>query len=524
MSGTRAAPRAVVVGAGVGGLAAAARLAHQGFQVDVYESTKGPGGRCGQLSVDGYRWDIGPTILLMPEVIEETFTALGRRMADYLTLERCYPNYRVSFRDGSQLTLTGDRAELERNVEAMEPGSYPRLQRFLAHGGEMYRESLQRFVGRNFDHLGQFLTPANLKSMLRIRALGKLYPLVARTFQDDRLRAALTFQTMYLGISPYEAPGVYGLLPYAELEVGIYLAQGGLYALPRALEKLAQEEGVRFHYGERVQRIDLVQKQARGVTLKSGEQVSADLVLCNADLPAAYEQLLDPAVAPLPRKDSLRYTSSGFMLYWGLDRVEPGLLRHNVFFGAQYREAFQDIFQHHRVPEDLSFYVNVPSRGDASMAPAGTDALYVLVPVPSNPSQVDWKVEAPRIRERVLSRLAQEGYPELARHIRVERQFTPDDWEQTFSLARGAAFGLAHNFFQIGPFRPANQDRNVKNLFFVGASTQPGTGLPTVMLSARLAVERMVKLARERGFGLRDPRGAEADAGAVTLPGQEVPA
>ena len=482
-----------IVGAGVGGLAAAARLAHAGFEVSVYEKQRGPGGRCSQLRMDGFTFDMGPTILLMPEVIRETFEAVGRKLEDYLTLHRCEPNYTVHFRDGARLTFTSDLARLSHELEQMEPGSTPHFMRFLEQGRDQYQTSLDHFVGRNFDNLWQFVSPANLRHIFRIRAHRKLYAETGRFFKDDRLRAAVTFQTMYLGISPYESPAVYGLLPYSEIGVGIWFPEGGLYALPKALERLAKELGVRFHYEAPVRRLRLEKGRARGLELESGEFVAADVVLCNADLPYAYEKLIDPEVTALPRAKKLKYTSSGFMFYLGMKGRVPGLGHHNVFFGRDYRASFDDIFKHHRVPEDLSFYVNVPNRTDPSLAPDGKDALYVLVPVPHQDPSLDWRALEKGIRERVFRRLEEEGYGALASQVEVERVFTPDDWASGFNLQKGAAFGLSHHFFQIGPFRPANQDPRVRNLFFVGASTQPGTGLPTVMLSARLVCERILK-------------------------------
>jgi phytoene desaturase len=239
-----------------------------------------------------------------------------------------------------------------------------------------------------------------------------------------------------------------------------------------------------------------------GVELPDGRVEKAELVVCNADLPYAYQKLLDPAATKPPKLDKLRYTSSGYMLYLGLRRRYPELLHHNVVFGRDYQGSFDDIFERFRVPEDPSFYVNAPAHTDPSLAPPGKDALYILVPVPHQHPGLDWKVEGPRVRAKVFQRLAELGFPQLERDIEVERVFTPDDWAGTFNLARGSAFGLAQNFFQIGPFRPANQDAKVKNLFFVGASTQPGTGLPTVLISARLAAERVQTWARETGLSL----------------------
>ncbi|MBE4747191.1 phytoene desaturase [Corallococcus sp. ZKHCc1 1396] len=494
--------RVVVVGAGVGGLAAAARLARQGFDVQVFEKTRGPGGRCNQLQVDGFTWDIGPTIVLMPEVFEETFRALGRRIEDYLTLMRCDPNYRVHFRDGSDVTFTSELCTMGRELERVEPGSFQRYLSFLAQGRTQYRISLDHFVGRNFDGISDYFSPGVLAKIFKARAHRRMYADVSRFFQDDRLRAAMTFQTMYLGVSPFESPAVYGLLPFTELGVGIWFPKGGLYAIPLALERLAREEGVRLHYGAPVERILTEGGRTTGVRLVGGEVVPADAVLCNADLPYAYEKLLDPKDAPFKRDKKLRFTSSGYMLYLGMKKKVPALLHHNVMFGRDYAGSFDDIFQRFRVPEDPSFYVNVPSHTDPSLAPEGKDALYVLVPVPHQHANLDWKTEGPKVRAKVFQRLGELGFPDLEADIEVERVFTPDDWAGTYNLARGSAFGLAQNFFQVGPFRPANVDPNVKNLFFVGASTQPGTGLPTVLISARLVTERLVTWARKAGVTL----------------------
>lgn len=493
-------PKAVVVGAGVGGLAAAARLARQGFDVQLFEKTHRPGGRCNQLRADGFTWDIGPTIVLMPEVFEETFTALGRRLEDYLTLQRCEPNYRIHYRDGSDITFTSELTAMGRELERIEPGSFQRYLAFLAQGREQYRTSLDHLVGRNYSGLLDYFSPKVLAKIFKVRAHRRMYADVSRFFQDDRLRAAMTFQTMYLGVSPFASPAVYGLLPFTELGVGIWFPKGGLYAIPLALEKVAREEGVRLYYGEPVERILTEGARATGVRLASGRTVQADLVLCNADLPYAYQKLLDGAPTSLPRKDTLRYTSSGYMLYLGLRKQYPGLGHHNVVFGRDYRGSFDDIFERFRVPEDPSFYVNVPTRSDPSLAPPGQDAVYILVPVPHQHPGLDWKTEGPQVRAKVFQRMAELGYPELERDTVVERVFTPDDWASTYNLMHGSAFGLAQNFFQIGPFRPSNQDARVKNLFFVGASTQPGTGLPTVLISARLVSERVQQWAKQAGL------------------------
>ncbi|MFN0061632.1 MAG: phytoene desaturase family protein [Myxococcaceae bacterium] len=484
--------KVLIVGAGVGGLSAAARLAHQGFDVEVIEKAGGPGGRCGHLQIDGFHFDTGPTLLLMPEVLEATFAAVDRKMSDYLELVRCDPNYKMHFRDGSEMTFSTELAEMGRELDRIEPGSFGPFLKFLALGEDQYRTSLDHFVGRNFDSPLQMFTPRNLGHVFRIKAHRTLYGAVSRSFKDERLRAALTFQTMYLGISPFRSPAVYGLLPYTELAVGIWFPMGGMAAIPRALEKLGRDLGVTFRYRTSVEQILVKGGQATGVRLSDQTVVPADIVLCNADLPWAYKHLVDAKDSELKRADRLRYTCSAYMMYLGVKKRDPQLHHHNVFFGGDYEGSFKDIFEKRRVPEDPSFYVNAPAHTDPSLAPLGKDSLYVLVPVPDMSAEIDWAKEGPLLRQKVFSRLAAEGWPDLASQIEVERTFTPKDWEFQLNLERGSAFGLSHNFFQVGPFRPKNQDANVGNLFFVGASTQPGTGLPMVMLSAKLVTERIV--------------------------------
>lgn len=481
--------RAIVIGAGVGGLTAAMKLAHQGWQVDVFEKQAVPGGRCGRVEAGGFRWDLGPTIMLMPFVFEQAFASVGRRLSDYLTLVRCDPNYRVTFHDDSTLTLSTELTKMRDELERLEPGSFERYLRFLAKGRDRHDTSMERFVGKHFDSLAQFLSPSNLPHALRIGAHQKLYAQVSKSFHDERLRQAMSFQTMYLGVSPYEAPAVFSLLPYTELAVGIWYPMGGMGAIPRALEKVCGELEVGLHYGQAVKRVVLEGGVATGVELADGSIERADVVVCNADYPWAQKHLIDPAVSSHPELEQKRYTSSGYMLYLGLKRRYDELLHHNIFFGGDFEGSFRDIFEALKVPEAPSFYVNAPAHLDPSMAPEGKDALYVLVPVPHRAPHLDWKVEGPKVRAKVFARLAALGLGSLEADIEVERVVTPDDWERELNLERGSNFGLAQNMFQIGPFRPKVWDDRITNLFYCGASVQPGTGVPTVMISAELCVQ-----------------------------------
>ncbi|MBL8919365.1 MAG: phytoene desaturase [Myxococcaceae bacterium] len=513
--------RAIVIGAGVGGLTAAMKLAHRGWRVDVYEKQATPGGRCGRIEAGGFRWDLGPTIMLMPFVFERIFASVDRRLSDYLTLVRCDPNYRVTFRDDTTLTLTSELTRMREELERIEPGSFERYLRFLAKGRDRHDTSMERFVSRHFDSLSQFLTPANLPHIFRIGAHQTLASQVAKSFSDERLRQVMSFQTMYLGVSPYEAPAVFGLLPYTELAVGVWYPMGGMGEIPRALERVGRELGVTTHYGTSVRRVLVHDGAARGVELEDGRLVKADVVVVNADYPFAQKHLLPAEVSRTKALEKKRYTSSGYMLYLGLKRRHDELLHHNVFFGRDFKGSFTSIFEKLEVPEDPSFYVNAPAHTDPSMAPAGKDALYVLVPVPHKAPHLDWSIEGPKVRAKVFARLRELGMGSIEEDLEVERVVTPDDWERELNLERGANFGLAQNMFQIGPFRPKVWDDRVNDLFYCGASVQPGTGVPTVMISADLCVQAIDERASAKPSRSNAPVAAAPDDGPTLAAARE---
>lgn len=487
---------AIVIGAGVAGIAAAARLARAGYQVTVVEKQPTPGGRLAVLERDGFRFDMGPSLFLMPPVFAETYAALGERLEDQLDLIRLDPTYRVHFHDGGSMDLTADLLQLRRRVEAIEPGSGTKLLQFVAEGSKHYYTSLSSFVGRNFYGWGQYFSPANLPLLFQLKALVKHYDNVARYFQDDRLRAAFTFQNMYLGLSPYDAPATFSLLQYTELGEGVWFPRGGMYRVAESLSAIAEGLGVRFRYGEPVERIDVEGNAAKGVTLAGGEHLAADVVVANADLPYVYDKLLpdDGTAAGLNRK---KFTSSAIVFYWGVrGQPSPHLLHHNVFLvDDRYRESFESIFERHTLPDEPSFYIHAPVRSDPSLAPAGCDALMVLVPVGhmDERREQDWEALKDRAREAVLARLATIGVTGLRERIVFEEAMEPLRYLSQYNLAKGAAFGLSHNFTQVGYMRPRNRHRRYGNLYFAGASTHPGTGLPIVLLSAKLTVERILK-------------------------------
>jgi phytoene desaturase len=486
--------KAIVIGAGVGGLTAAMKLAHAGLDVELYEKSPVPGGRCGRVQVGDFRFDLGPTILLMPFVLQQQFASIGRRLEDHLEIQRCDPHYRVHFRDGSRVVLWTDQEKMKAELEQIEPGSHAKYEEFLKRGKIQNDAAFEHFITRHFSSVLEFVTPRSVPQIVRVGALSKLWSHVSKYFADDRLRQALSFQTMYLGVSPYDAPAVFALLPYTEAIHGIWFPKGGMHAVPLALAEVCREEGVALHLGKGVKRVLVENGKAVGVELEDGQLKRADVVLCNADYAWGVKNLLPTELAAKrsAKLKKARFTSSGLMMYLGMKRPIDGLLHHNVFFGRDFKGSFNDIFEKGRVPDDISFYVNAPTRTESAFAPPGKDALQVLVPVPPLGGPIDWKVEAPKVRAKVLARLKEEGYGDLEPLIEVEQVLTPDDWQTHHNLERGSNFGLAQNFMQLGPFRPRVHDPDLKNLYWCGASVQPGTGVPTVMISAGFAVDAVL--------------------------------
>ncbi len=491
----RAQTNVLVIGAGLGGIALAARLARDGFDVTVLEKNDAPGGRCGQLRLDGHRFDTGPTLLLMPELFAETYRALGERMDDHLDLRRIDPTYRLRFTDGTQIDLTSDLTAMQAQLEAIEPGSFGGLLRYLAEGERHYHLALSHFIGRNFDNLAQYLSPENLFLILfRTKALRKHYANAGHYFRDPHLKAAFTFQNMYLGLSPYDAPATYSLLQYTELANGVWFPMGGMYRVVESLVAIAEAHGARFSYNTPVARITVEGERATGVVLTDGTHLSADVVVADADLPYVYQHLL-PDRAAAARLERLKYTCSAIMFYWGLDTIYPQLGPHNVFLADDYRASFERIFSDHLLPTVPSVYVHAPARIDPDAAPAGRDTITALVPVGHLDAAAgqEWQTLVAHARAAVLERVAALGVIELESHILHEVVYTPRDWARLYNVAKGSAFGLSHNIMQIGYLRPHNRHWRYHNLYFVGASTHPGGGLPIVLLSARLTAERIVQ-------------------------------
>ncbi len=479
----------VIVGAGLGGLSAALRLAGAGRRVTVVEQGDEPGGRAGVLRQGGYQFDTGPTVLTMPELIDEALACVGERLADRLDLLPLSPAYRANFADGSRIDVHTDpermAAEIREVATERDADGYLRLVAFLRR---LYELEQSNFIDRNLDSPLQLVGTAGIK-LLALGGLRRLAPKIGQYLVDDRLRRIFSFQAMYAGLAPHDALAIYAVISYMDTVAGVYFPRGGMHAVPRALAAAAADHGVSFRYGTRVARIEVTGRRATAVHTAQGERIAADAVVVNADLPTAYEQLLPEHYRPR-RLRRLRYSPSCVLLHAGSSTAYPDLAHHSIFFGQAWRQTFSEIIDEGRLMSDPSFLVSNPSRTDATLAPAGGNSYYVLFPTPNTRAPIDWKAVGPRYREEILRTLDQRGLPGFEHGIEVETLVSPRDWEEQ-GLAAGAPFAAAHTFAQSGPFRFPTLDRRIENLVFCGSNTQPGVGVPMVLLSGKLAAARI---------------------------------
>jgi phytoene desaturase len=482
----------IVIGAGVGGIAAAAHLARRGVHVTVLEKNAHPGGRCNQFSREGHHFDTGPTLLVMPQLYEAEFEALGASLRERLDLMRVDPTYHLVFDDSSGLVLTSDLNRMQTQLEAIEQGSFDGFLRYLEEGHRHYQLSLDHLVNRDFHRATDLINLRNLPLLFQVKPLLPHYDHMAAYFDDPRLKAAFTFQDGYMGLSPFEAPATFSLMPYTELAHGVWYPRGGMYRVVEALVDIATDAGVEFIYNTAVKRIAVNGTAVRGVVMADGQYLTADAILANADLPYVYQDLLPPDDLS-DRLAHKRFSYSTVSFFWGVDKSYEALGPHTLFLADDYHASFDSLVKDLALPNDPNVYVHAPARLDPTMAPPGQDTLTAIVPVGhlGGNGEQDWGAIRDRARHEVLRRLALLGIHDLEAHLKFEESFTPPSWQQRYNLVKGATHGLYHNLTQMAYFRPDNQHPRYHNLYFVGASTRPGTGIPTSLVSARLAVRRM---------------------------------
>lgn len=483
----------VVIGAGLGGLSAAAHLSKSGHDVTVVEREAIPGGRAGMIRSHGFSLDNGPTVLTMPNLLEEAFQAAGANMSDYITIKPVDPMYRACYADGSTLFVRHGREAMTEEIRqfsnAKEAESFGRFCDWL---DKLYHAEMNSFIDANFDSPLDLVKPwRDGLALVKLGGFGKLGKKVASFFDDERLQRIFSFQSMYAGLAPYEALALYAVITYMDSVEGVFVPEGGMHQMAAGLADAVAAAGVEFRYSSPVSKIERhANGVVRGVRIGTGdgsELLEADAVVCNPDLPVAYRELLDDVKIPRVARNG-KYSPSCLLWVAGVKGLPPAeASHHNIHFGEDWDGSFKALIEDGVRMPDPSILVTLHSLDDPTLAPDGCTSLYVLEPTPNLSGTIDWSRERDRIVDSVKAKTASLGYPT---DVVVEQVYDPQDWER-MGMEQGTPFALAHTFFQTGPFRPNNVNKRVPGLVFTGSSTLPGVGVPMVLVSGKLAAARV---------------------------------
>lgn len=486
----------IIVGAGPGGLTTAMILAHRGFDVEVFEKNGSVGGRNGEIDVDGFRFDIGPTFLMMKFVLDKVFEEAGVSVDDYLKFTRLDPMYRLVF-DDFALDISDDPVKMKQEIAKYFPGSEAGLDRFLEREAKRFK-AIYPCLEKDYSSWHAYLRPTFLKAIPYIPFGRSLFRYLGNYFNAEKLRLSFTFQAKYLGMSPWECPGFFIILPYIEHAFGIWHVEGGLSAISRAMAAAAERSGAKIHLNTPVKQIIVEGKSAKGVLLSDGREVRGDEMIINADFAYAMTHLVPSGVLKKYTPEKMarkRYSCSTFMLYLGVDKIYPDVPHHTIVFAKDYHANVEDIFKRFNLSQDTSVYVRNAAPFDPTTAPEGKSGLYILVPVANKKAKIDWNKEKQAFRDRVLDILeSRTSLKDLRQHIVAERMITPDDWEQDANVYLGATFNLAHTLDQMLYLRPHNKFEELDHCYLVGGGTHPGSGLPTIYQSGRIAADMISKV------------------------------
>jgi len=485
---TSGAPKAIVIGSGFGGLAAAIRLSVKGYDVTVLEKLDAPGGRAYVFHQDGYTFDAGPTMVTAPALFEDLWRLCGRELSHDVELRALTPFYKIRFADGETFTCSSDPEEMRAEVGRISPGDVDGYERFMADSEAIRKVAFEELADVPFSHAMDMVRVA--PALVRFRAHRSVYAHVASRMRDERLRAAFSFHPLFIGGNPFSSSSVYSMIASLEREWGVHFAMGGTGALVRGMVNLLERNGGRVRCDTEVAGIEVDNRNvACGVTLVSGEPLVADIVVSNADVAWTYGRLLKPTHRRhwTDRKlERSKYSMSLFVWYFGTTRRFEDVDHHTILLGPRYKALLHDIFKRKVLPDDFSLYLHRPTATDPSLAPDGCDAFYVLSPVPNLEADIDWPHEAERYRAKIAQTLDQTVLPGFEDTIATSRIMTPDDFEGRLLSYRGAAFSMQPLLTQSAWFRPHNVSEDVRNLFIVGAGTHPGAGLPGVLSSAKI--------------------------------------
>jgi len=484
--------RIVVIGSGFGGMGSALRLLAGGHEVTVVEKLDKPGGRAYVFEQDGYRFDAGPTVITAPWLIHELFELFGKSSEDYVRIVPVHPFYRIYFHDRSYFEYNNDPGFIEENIRKFNPDDVEGYRAFMKRTKPIFEKGFVELADKPFLTIGSMLKV--LPDLVKLGSHRSVYSFVSRFIKDPRLRMVFTFHPLLVGGNPFHTTSIYSMIHYLEKEWGVHYAMGGTGEVIKAFTRLFEEEGGTMMLNAEVDSIDVRNGRTSGVTLKDGSKLEADAVVSNADVAYTYLNMIDSAQRKKysDRKvKGMRYSMSLFVIYFGTTKQYPDIAHHDIILSHRYRELLEDIFTRKTLAEYFSLYLHRPTATDPSMAPEGGDAFYALIPVPHNASGIDWSQEGPRFKERVFSFLEEHYLPGLRDHLATERIFTPDDFESRLNSHLGSAFSIEPVLTQSAWFRPHNRSEDVENLYFTGAGTHPGAGLPGVLSSAKI-VESLI--------------------------------
>lgn len=484
--------RAVVIGSGFGGLAAAVRLRVRGYDVTVAEALDQPGGRARVFRQDGFTFDAGPTVITAPYLLEELFTLAGRDPRDYFELVPMDPFYRIVFHDGSVFEYYGDEDRLLAQIEAFNPRDVDGYRELAKHAERIFEVGYVGLADQPFTRAMDMLKV--LPQMIRLGSHRSVYAAVSSYIRDERLRQVFSFEPLLVGGDPFRTTSIYLLIHWLERKWGVHFARGGTTVLVHALVRLLGDMGVEVRLNAPVERIEVSGGRARGVVLESGESLPADVVVSNADPSFVYGRMIDAAHRrrhTSARLSRVRQSMGLFVAYFGTSRTYPELQHHTIVLGPRYKGLLRDIFRRRVLSDDFSLYLHAPTRTDPSLAPAGHEAFYVLSPVPNNRSGIDWEREGQPYFERIAESLEKRLVPGLRANLVTTKLLTPLEFERDLRSVDGSAFGPEPVLTQSAYFRYHNVSDDVDGLFFVGAGTHPGGGVPGVLQSARV-LERVV--------------------------------
>jgi len=482
--------KVAIIGAGPGGLTAGVILSSKGYQVDIYEKNSYIGGRNSSLVLGDFKFDLGPTFLMMDFILEEVFEIAGRKTKDYLDIKRIDPMYRLLLPNGREFYPTYDLEKMHAEIESNFPGDFEKYKEFLREEKKKF-DALVPCLQIPYDSFADFFKARFISAIPRLDAHKSLFDHLEKYFEDENLRLAFTFQAKYLGMSPWECPGTFSIISYIEHGGGIYHPIGGLNEISNAMARIIEENGGRIYLNAPVKELIVKDKRAHSLLLESGENVLADHIVVNADFAYAMKNIVKEEHRPKYTDEKLRqkkYSCSTFMLYLGLDKLYECGSHHNILFSKDYKENIDDISKRFVLSKDPSVYVQNACLTDPTLAPAGKSTMYVLVPVPNNNSSIDWDKEKKAFRDKIIGIIEERGgYRGIENHIVEEKIVTPADWENEKSVYKGATFNLAHNIAQMLVFRPHNRFEEFSGCYLVGGGTHPGSGLPTIYESGKIS-------------------------------------